>query len=181
MTENLLTNLPAVSTHKLPIRIAKETDLPFIVAIYNQAIPSHRSTANITPVSVEGRKAWFLEHEPLSHPIFVADINGKVAGWCSLSVYRPGRMALRFTSEISCYIDDSYQHRGVGNALMRHALDACPSLGIKNVVAVIIDSNVASRKLVEGLGFQEWGHLPRVLDFDGVEFGEFYFGWRVGD
>ena len=60
-------------------------------------------------------------------------------------------------------------------------LKASPSLGIKNIVAVLIDRNDASRKLLEKLGFQQWGYLPRVLDFDGQECGEFYYGKRVAD
>ncbi|MEW5959356.1 MAG: N-acetyltransferase family protein [Chloroflexota bacterium] len=163
------------------IRIAELTDLPAIVAIYNQAVPSHRSTANTTLVTVENRKVWFLEHDPLQYPIFVAEVNGQVAGWCSLSVYRPGRRALRFTAEISFYIENTFQRQGVGSALVRFALEACPSFSIKNVIAVLLDRNEASRKLLEKLGFQQWGHLPRVADFDGQECGEFYYGRRVSD
>jgi len=176
-TKNTITATPG----KINFRTAELTDLSAIVEIYNQAVPTHRSTANTTPVTVEGRKAWFYEHEPDKRPIFVAEVDGQVVGWCSLSVYRPGRSALRFTSEISCYIDNNYQRQGVGRELVHHALEAAPSLGIKNIVAVLIDRNEASRKMVEKLGFQQWGYLPRVLDFDGQECGEFYYGIRVAD
>jgi phosphinothricin acetyltransferase len=166
---------------EIAIRVAKWDDLPAIVEIYNQAVPSHRSTANTTPVTVEARKKWFQEHEPHRHPIFVAELNGCVIGWCSLSVYRPGRAALRFTAEISYYVDTAHQGQGVGQALIRHAVDASPALGIKNIIAVLLDRNEPSRKLLEKLGFQQWGYLPRVLDFDGEECGEFYYGKRVVD
>jgi len=172
---------PTPTAREVHIRIAEFADLPAIVTIYNQAVPTHRSTANTAPVTVEGRKAWFQEHEPHKYPIFVAEFDGQVVGWCSLSVYRPGRAALRFTAEISCYVDNGSQGRGVGRDLVNHALEASPSLGIKNIVAVLIDRNEASRKLVEKLGFQQWGHLPRVLDFDGQEYGEFYYGKRVAE
>jgi L-amino acid N-acyltransferase YncA len=171
----------SLTDHTTTIRIAQISDLPAIVAIYNQAVPTHRSTANTTPVTVKGRKAWFLEHDPMKRPIFLAEVDGKVAGWCSLSVYRPGRMALRFTAEISIYLDGAFQRKGIGSALISHALEACPTLEIKNVVAVVIDQNEGSRKLLENLGFQQWGHLPRVLDFDGREYGEYYYGKRVAD
>jgi phosphinothricin acetyltransferase len=65
--------------------------------------------------------------------------------------------------------------------LISHALSVCPAIGIKNVIAVLIDRNEASRKLLEKLGFQQWGYLPRVLDFDGEECGEFYYGKRLVD
>jgi L-amino acid N-acyltransferase YncA len=169
------------TSHNSHIRIAELDDLPAIVEIYNQAVPTHHSTANTTPVTVEGRKAWFYEHEPDKHPIYVVEMEGKVVGWCSLSVYRPGRSALRFTAEISCYVDTNNQRQGVGRDLVIHALEVSPSMGIKNIVAVLIDRNEASRKMVEKLGFQQWGYLPRVLDFDGQECGEFYYGKRVVD
>jgi len=171
-----MNNVPPIT---ITLRLAQETDLPSIVEIYNQAVPTHRSTANTTLVTVESRQAWFREHHPETHPIFVAEIDGKVVGWCSLSVYRPGRWALRFTAEISYYIAEAFQQRGVGSRLVRYAVQACPALGIKNLVAVVIDRNEASQKLLEKLGFERWGYLPRVLDFDEAEFGEFYYGKRV--
>lgn len=163
------------------IRIAKPEDLPRIVEIYNHAIPSHRSTADIAPVKTEDREGWFAEHHPEKHPIFVAEVDGSVAGWCSLSAYRPGRMALRFTAEISCYVDQGFQRRGVGTALFAHALAACPKLQIKNIFAILLDRNVASIGMLEKMGFERWGAMPRVADFDGQECGQFYFGKRVWD
>jgi L-amino acid N-acyltransferase YncA len=166
---------------EIQIRTATLDDLPGIVAIYNQAVPTHRSTANTTPVTVEGRKAWFMEHDPEQHPIFVAEVNGQLAGWCSLSTYRPGRMALRFTAEMSLYIDSAFHRKGIGSTLISHALQACPALGIKNIVGVVIEKNEGSWKMLEKLGFERWGYLPRVLDFDGEELGEFYYGKRVSN
>lgn len=174
-------NSHKITMYNIKIRIAEPDDLPAIVEIYNQAIPSHKSTARTEPVTVEERKNWFQEHEPQYHPVFVAELDGNVIGWCSLSEYRPGRSALRFTAELSYYVDTDHQRQGVGSDLVNHALEVCPSLGIKNIVAVLIDRNDASRKLLEKLGFQKWGYLPRVLDFNGQECGEFYYGKRVVD
>lgn len=164
---------------KIELRMAETDDLPAIVEIYNQAVPSFRSTARTEPVTVAERKAWFYEHNSQKYPIFVAEVDRCVIGWCSLSVYRPGRPALRFTAELSYYVDTNHQRQGVGYELVKHALDVSPSLGIKNIIAVLIDRNEASRKLLEKLGFQQWGYLPRVLDFLGQECGEYYYGKRV--
>jgi len=174
-------NIPPVNKLEPHVRMAKITDLPKIIAIYNQAVPTRRSTANTIPWTIESRTPWFNDHEPDKHPIFVAEVDGQVIGWCSLSVYRPGRLALRFTAEISYYIDSAFQRQGVGQALLRHAIEACPALNIKNIIAVIIDRNEPSKKLLEKLGFEKWAYLPRVLDFDGQEFGEYYYGMRITD
>lgn len=170
---------PKPAREPIQIRTAERADLSSIVTIYNQAVPTHLSTANTTPYTVEGRKAWFIEHDPEKRPIFVATVDDRVVGWCSLSWYRPGRAALRFTAEISYYVDTALQGRGIGSSLIRNALQACPSLGIKNLVAVVIDRNKGSRRLLEKMGFEQWGFLPRVLDFDGDECGEYYFGKRI--
>jgi len=167
--------------YNIKFRIAKLDDLPVIVEIYNQAIPSHSSTARTEPVTVDERKGWFQEHESDRHPIFVAESDGRVVGWCSLSEYRPGRPALRFTTELSYYVDTQHQRRGIGSELVSHVLKVSPSLGIKNLVAVLIDRNDASRRLLEKLGFQQWGYLPQVLDFYGQECGEYYYGKRVAE
>ena len=161
------------------IRLAQIEDLPAIVDIYNQSIPSQQATGDTQPVSVEGRLAWFHEHRPEQHPIFVSEVDGRVAGWCSFSPYRPGRAALRFTAEISYYLDSAYHRQGIGTALVEHALAACPTVGIRHVFAIVIEGNQASVKLLEKMGFEPWGFLPRVVDFDGKELGHLYFGRHV--
>jgi phosphinothricin acetyltransferase len=95
------------------IRLAHLNDLPAIVDIYNQSIPSKQSTGDTQLLRAENRLTWFGEHRPEEHPMFVAEVDGGVAGWCSLSVYRPGRAALRFTAEISYYISYAYHRQGL--------------------------------------------------------------------
>lgn len=161
------------------IRLAQLADLPTIVEIYNEAIPSKQSTGDTEPVRVEDRMPWFREHRPDEHPIFVADVEGDIAGWCSLSAYRPGRAALRFTAEISYYIARAYQRQGIATALVEHALASCPALEIRHVFAIVLEGNEASLKLLKKMGFEQWGYLPRVADFDGREVGHLYYGRHV--
>jgi phosphinothricin acetyltransferase len=163
----------------MKIRVAQIADLATIVDIYNQSIPSHRSTGDTQPLRVEDRMIWFEEHPPDAHPIFVAEVEGQVAGWCSLSAYRPGRAALRFTAEISYYIDLAYHRRGIGTALIERALTACPALQITHLIAIVLEGNQASLKLLEKMGFEQWGYLPRVANFDGTEVGHLYYGRHV--
>ena len=162
------------------IRVAQSEDLGAIVGIYNEAIATRRAVGDLTPVSVADRLPWFEEHRAGSHPLFVAEVGGKVAGWCSLSAYRPGRMALRHTAEISYFVAEAFQRRGLATALIRHAIESCESLQIRNLFGIVMERNEASRKLMVKLGFEQWGLLPRVADFNGEECGHLYFGRRVG-
>ena len=56
------------------LRDADEADLPVIVEIYNSTVPTRMVTADTKPVSVESRRAWFREHDPESHPIWIAEV-----------------------------------------------------------------------------------------------------------
>ena len=162
----------------MKIRIAKLEDLPQIVEIYNQAV-ALRATADTKPLAVADRQQWFVNHTPENYPIWVAENNQVILGWCSLSPYRPGRMALRHTVEISYYIHEAYRRKGIGSALMQHAINQCEGLKIKTLFALLLDINVGSIRSLEKFGFAKWGHMPNVADFDGEECGHLIYGKRV--
>jgi phosphinothricin acetyltransferase len=161
------------------IRIAIAADVPVIRDIYNQAVALRYATADLSPISLAAQHAWFLHHPPDKYPVYVVEENGVVVGWCSLSAYRPGRMALRFTAEVSYYIREDRRRQGLATRLLSHAMAECGRLGIKNVFAILLDINTASIALLEKLGFEKWGHLPTIADFDGVECGHLYYGCRI--
>jgi L-amino acid N-acyltransferase YncA len=161
------------------IRIAKLEDLEAIVEIYNQAVAAGRKTADITPVSINDRKIWFQAHHPDKYPILVAEKGNMIIGYLSISPYRPGRMALRHTAEVSYYVHFEHHRQGTASNLLKHAISMCPSLQIKTLFAILIDTNLVSIRLMEKYGFEKWGHMPRVAEFDGVEAGHFYYGLRI--
>jgi phosphinothricin acetyltransferase len=163
----------------MKIRIAQQTDLAQILEIYNQAIALKSATADLTPVESSDRQQWLEDHVPEKYPVYVAEIDDQVVGWCSLSPYRRGRMALRYTAEISYYIHKDYRRMGIGSALAKHAIARCEKLDIKTLFALLLDINTPSVKLLEKLGFAKWGHMPNVADFDGKECGHLIYGLRV--
>jgi L-amino acid N-acyltransferase YncA len=151
------------------IRHAVAADLPRIVAIYNASIPGRLATADTLPVTVAERQAWFAEFDPAARPLWVAEEPaGNVAAWLSLRSFY-GRPAYRATVEIGAYVDPAAQGRGLGRALVRHALAAAPALGIRTVLAFVFAHNAPSIALFGNAGFERWGLLPRVAELDGVE------------
>lgn len=161
------------------IRLAVENDVPAITGIYNQAVALKSATADMSAVSEENRRAWLREHRADKYPVFVADKQGMVVGYTSLSPYRPGRMALRYTAEISYYIHEDFRGLGVGSRLIEHAIEQCTKLRLKSLFAILLDIDSDSVRILEKFGFKEWGDMPNVADFDGVECGHLYFGRRV--
>jgi len=161
------------------IRLARESDLGVVVEIYNQAV-REQATADTEPVTEESRRSWFAAHTADRRPILVAEERDEILGWVSLSDHRPGRQAVRHTAEISYYVHTGHRRKNVASQLVRAAIARCPELEIKTLFAILLEDNTASIRLLEGFGFEQWGRLPGVADFDGREVGQLYYGRRVG-
>ena len=162
----------------MPIRIAKADDLPIINTIYSQAI-ADKLTADTVPLSMEERVKWLEAHDSSTHPVFVYEVNNRVIAWLSFSSYRPGRQALKKTAEISYYIHNDFRKKGVGTALIQFALQQATCYGFKNLLAIVLERNTGSIRLLEKCGFEKWGYLPQVADFDGNICGHLYFGMNL--
>jgi len=50
-------------------------------------------------------------------------------------------------------------------------IDACPTLGVENVISMYFDHNEATEKVNQRLGFKVVGHLPEIADVLGVKRG----------
>jgi len=161
------------------IRTATLEDLEAIVEIYNQAIAAGQKTADIMPVTTGDREKWFENHASDKYPILVAEDGTVIVGYLTISAYRPGRQAVRYTAEVSYFVHFGHHRQGIASNLLHYAIGMCPSLKIKNLFAILIDSNQASIRLLEKCGFEKWGHMPRVAEFDGIEFGHLYYGLRI--
>jgi phosphinothricin acetyltransferase len=164
----------------LAFRLADESDLERLREIYNQAIHA-RQTADTEPVTLENRRAWLAEHPARSYPAHVAERAGSVIGYSSLSRYRGGRKALRFTAEISYFVDHAHLGEGVGTALLEHAIREARAREFRTLVAILLGSNGPSIGLLKKFGFDEWGRLPDAADFDGETVDHLIYGRRLDD
>ena len=151
----------------MEIRHAESKDLASIVAVYNAAIPGRMATADTHPIPVESREAWFREHTPDHNPLWVAGTDDTVAAWLGLSPFY-GRPAYAHTAEVGLYVHPHQQRRGLGSALLRHAVAQAPRLGIETLLAFIFAHNTPSLVLFSRFAFARWGALPRVAVLDGV-------------
>lgn len=149
-------------------RDATHEDLPRIVEIYNNTIPSRMVTADTIPITIASREAWFREHNPKTRPLWVVVNKDKICGWLSFQDFKK-RPAYHKTVELSIYIDESYRGQGIGRWLLAEAIKAAPSLGVETLIGVIFGHNTPSLKLFTAYGFQQWGHLPGIAELDGVK------------
>ncbi len=161
------------------IRQAKPSDLPAIVAIYNQAINSKTATGDTQEYSLAERQEWFKKFEASSYPLYIAEVENRLVGYCSISPYRKGRNAMTNVAEISYYIDYSFHGKGIGTALVKHAIADCKRIGKKNLLAILLETNKSSIGLLEKLGFQKWGHFPDIIEMHGKTTGQIIYGLKV--
>ncbi|MHA6481433.1 N-acetyltransferase family protein [Paenibacillus sp. strain BS8-2] len=168
------------TTDRYEMMDATEKHLGRIVEIYNSTIAGRRVTADLEPVSVESKRAWFDAHSPNERPIWIVreKESGEIAAWLSFQSFY-GRPAYQATAEISIYIAEEYRAQGLGSYLIKQAIDACPRLGLTTLVGFVFGHNEPSLALLEKFGFQRWGLLPRVAVLDGVERDLVITGLRV--
>ena len=160
--------------HNLSIRLAAIDDLPRIVEIYNQSIAGKQATADLQPVTVADRQAWFDAHTG-NRPLVVAQTRsetssqtslGEIVGWGSLSdLY--ARPAYHISTEISIYVAEEAKGQGVGKALVNYLIQVAPSCGVQQVVALIFAHNTPSLAMFDRLGFESWGKFKQVCDMQG--------------
>ena len=91
----------------------------------------------------------------------MADDASGVLGLCLLAQFRE-RSAYRFCVEDSVYVRQDVRGQGVGKALVARLLDVPSAAGIRQMIAVIGDSeNVGSIGVHASLGFQRSARCAR--------------------
>ena len=149
----------------MSIRYATKTDLPAIVDIYNSTVASQIVTADMAPVTVSDRLSWFQSHDRDRHPIWVSEQKDQVTGWLSLSAFY-GRPAYDATAELSVYVSPNHRRQGIGNALVEKAIAHCSSQQISTLLGFVFAQNQPSLALLQTFGFEQWGFLPHVAQFE---------------
>jgi len=161
------------------IRFASINDLPYIVKIYNQAIKTKSATGDVDEFKIEDRVEWFNKFNNNEYPLYIAEINEKVVGFCSISPYRPGRKAMQNIAEISYYVDYSFHKKGIGTTLLEFVILDCNRIKKKNLLAFILDINTNTIRLLEKFNFKQFGHLPNIIEFNDKTCGHFIYGLKI--
>jgi len=150
----------------LLIRKARIEDLDAITHIYNEAILNTVTTFDTEPKTKEEQTEWFINHNS-KYPVLVAEFRNKVVGWASLTRWSD-RCAYSDTAECSLYIEQDYQGKGFGKALLTTLLQEAEKRGFHVIIARITEGNDMSLNLCKSLGFRYIGTMREV----GRKFGK---------
>lgn len=143
------------------IRRATPADAEAIAAIYNVFVATCTCTWQTVPDTVDYRRGWLIGRKA-EHPVFVAtNETGGVVAFAALSPYS-NRGAFDQTAEISIYIADAAQGRGLGKRLMATLLDSAKASGLHLLVSRISGDQSASLALHAKCGFTESGRIPEM-------------------
>lgn len=150
----------------LTIRPAKVEDLDAITEIYNDAILNTVATFDTEPKTLEEQKVWFANHV-FTYPVLVAEQDGLVVGWASLSKWSE-KHAYSETTEGSLYVKKEYRGQGIGKRLLESIIREGKKAGFHSVMARIAEGSEASIHLCESVGFRHVG----VMKEAGRKFGK---------
>ena len=137
------------------VRLAIPADAEALRTIYNREIETSTATFDMIPRTIEAQLRWLEDHAG-AHPAVVAEADGVVLGFGSLSPYRP-RPAYSTSVEDSVYVHPDHHRRGVGRRLVEELVRLAELHGFHAVFARIVGGHEASIGLHAACGFDVVG------------------------
>jgi phosphinothricin acetyltransferase len=151
----------------MQIRAATEADIPEIQSIYAHHVLTGAGTFEEVPPSVEEMADRVAKVLQCGWSWLVATDATGVLGYAYYTQFRD-RSAYRFCAEDSVYVREDVRGQGVGKALVARLIDDATAAGMRQLIAVIGDSeNTGSIGVHASLGF----HMVGTMRAAGIKFG----------
>ncbi len=131
-------------------------DWPDVSAIFLEGIATGNATFETLAPTWE---QWDRTHMPVAR--LVARVGKTIAGWAAMSRVSQ-RSCYAGVAELSVYVASSARSQGVGDALMKAAIQASEGAGIWTLQGAIFPENKASLRMCEANGFRVVGQRERI-------------------
>jgi L-amino acid N-acyltransferase YncA len=148
------------------LRFVRESDLPDILDIYNDAIVNTTAVYHYEAQTLDNRLQWYRDKQKSGHPIVVLEEEGRVVGFATFGPFRAWP-AYKYTVEHSVYVHRDFRGRGAGKLLLQEIIRLAGERGAATLVAGIDAENAVSIGLHRKLGFTHSGTIRRA----GFKFG----------
>jgi phosphinothricin acetyltransferase len=137
----------------MELRDAAVSDLPGVLAIYNEVIATTTAIYAYEPSTLGERTAWWEARRSGGFPVTVAADHGEVLGFGSFGGWRasPGYVS---TVEHTVHVRADARRRGVGRAIVTDLIERARALGKHVMLGGIDAENAASLALHAALGFE---------------------------
>ncbi|MBS5559713.1 MAG: N-acetyltransferase [Bifidobacterium longum] len=140
-------------------RPAVESDIQAITDIYNASVMAGGATADLTPRTLDQRRAWVESHTPPYGVFVVESEDGSIIGFGALSVFYD-RAGYDGVTDLAYYIDPSWQGRGVGTFMLDRLLTEARARHMRKACGIIFADNAGSIALMHRFGFTQFGLMP---------------------
>jgi L-amino acid N-acyltransferase YncA len=147
------------------VRRATAADAAAISTIYNQGIEDRIATLETELRTPQERRRWLAARGP-RHPVVVAEVEGRIAGWGSLNAFNP-RACYDHVADFSVYVERGWRGKGIGRRLLEALVEAGRALGYHKLVLSAFPFNEAGVRLYERLGFRTVGIYREQGRLDG--------------
>jgi L-amino acid N-acyltransferase YncA len=154
-------------SNSMQVRPASEADIPEVQSIYAHHVLHGTGTFEEEPPPVEEMRERFRKVVDQDWSWLVAVDATGVLGYAYYTQFRD-RSAYRYCVEDSVYVREDVRGQGVGKALVAKLIEDATARGMRQMIAVIGDSeNVGSVGVHASLGF----HMIGTMRSAGVKFG----------
>ena len=148
------------------IREVTPKDAAQIAEIYNYYIETSHATFELEAIDAAEMKSRIRDILEKNYPFFVGEENGEIVG-CAFAHQFKARRAYRHSVEVSVYLKNGFEGKGVGSALYQKLFSEISERDFHAIIAGISLPNDASVKLHEKFGFEKVAHFKEV----GFKFG----------
>jgi ribosomal protein S18 acetylase RimI-like enzyme len=115
---------------------------------------------------LEKSRAFVLDNIQQGYPHFVAILDGKVIGWCDICP--SSRSLFKHSGSLGIGVIAGFRGQGIGESLMRTALDQAKQIGLTRVELTVREHNMSALNLYKKLGFVIEGVKRKGAKLDGV-------------
>lgn len=148
------------------VRPATLADAGQVAAIYNFYISASYATFELDSVSDEEMSSRMNKTLRGGYPFLVVENEGRIVAYAYAHSFRP-RAAYRHSVEVSVYVNDGFEGRGIGKMLYDKLFPEIFNGDYHAIIAGISLPNDASVRLHEKYGFEKVAHFREV----GFKFG----------
>jgi len=143
------------------IRQVRPGDGEAICGIYNFYVENTAISFEEKPVLINEMEKRILNISAKYPYLVWEEDSGDINGYAYVNTWRE-RSAYRFTAELSVYVRDGFQGRGLGGKLMERILEEVRKTDIHSLMSGIALPNGRSVALHEKFGFKKIGHFEEV-------------------
>ncbi|MDR1253196.1 MAG: GNAT family N-acetyltransferase [Treponema sp.] len=142
------------------LRPVTRDDAAAICAIYNYYVKNTAVSFEERPVSIQEMEKR-IRDVTAEYPWLVCEEESEIPGYAYVNKYKD-RIAYRYTAELSIYLKNGREGKGLGTRLLAGLLEEVKKTGLHALVAGITLPNERSVAIHEKFGFTKAAHFKEA-------------------